>query len=200
MIRDEIQILKRLDIPGAMKYYGCLEGKDVIFLVTELVPAVLSRDDKTNIVQQLALAIAALHKEGIAHRDLKPENIMYDTSTGRLTILDYGLSCYAPELIGQCDSPVGTPSYYDPYLPYDGNTFETLAMADWWAFGQIVFVLFTGGLLYDELNRRFKRITMYSREIYMFPRHLAQLVVDLTTPRPQNQRPSEADILAAVTQ
>lgn len=129
---------------------------------------------------------------------------MYDKSTAQLTILDYGLSCYAPESIGKCDSWVGTRPYHDPYLPKHGNTLETLAMADWWAFGQIIFALFTGSLLYDERTGRFRELKTnfydYSPELHMFPKYLTQLVVDLTKPRPQNQRPTETDIIAKIIQ
>jgi serine/threonine protein kinase len=34
----EIQIIKRLDNPWTMKYYGCFESNSLLYIVTELVP------------------------------------------------------------------------------------------------------------------------------------------------------------------
>jgi serine/threonine protein kinase len=36
--------------------------------------------------------VSAIHRHGLAHRDLKPENCMVEAATGRLLIIDFGLS------------------------------------------------------------------------------------------------------------
>lgn len=41
---------------------------------------------------QLALGVAFIHSQGLAHRDIKPENCMVEAGTGRLKLIDFGLS------------------------------------------------------------------------------------------------------------
>lgn len=45
-----------------------------------------------SLFQQLLEAVQYLHSHGLCHRDLKPENAMIEAATGRLRIIDLGLS------------------------------------------------------------------------------------------------------------
>ena len=57
-----------------------------------LAPALVA-----HIVDQLADGLSAAHALGIIHRDLKPENIIYDPSTRKITLLDFGIARDAQE-------------------------------------------------------------------------------------------------------
>ena len=52
-----------------------------------LAPTLVSR-----IISQLAEALSAAHDVGIIHRDLKPENIIYDATTQKAKLLDFGIA------------------------------------------------------------------------------------------------------------
>lgn len=45
-----------------------------------------------NIVSQIADAVHAAHEVRIVHRDLKPENIMFDSGSGAVKLLDFGIA------------------------------------------------------------------------------------------------------------
>jgi len=44
------------------------------------------------IIKQLVAGMSVIHSQGIAHRDLKPGNLIFDEVTGKLVIVDFGLS------------------------------------------------------------------------------------------------------------
>ena len=52
----------------------------------------LPREEVATIVEQIADAVNAAHEAGIVHRDLKPENVMYDPTTRRVKLLDFGIA------------------------------------------------------------------------------------------------------------
>ncbi|AYV87157.1 MAG: PAS domain S-box protein [Sylvanvirus sp.] len=45
-------------------------------------------------VAHLATTLAEMHSLGIVHRDIKPENLLYDENTKRLSLSDFGVSCF----------------------------------------------------------------------------------------------------------
>merc|ERR1712193_427951 len=95
--KAEYEVVKGLDCSLIMKYFEFQENatwtkssgnqKQVCYLVMELLDGVellelLNECDELDdptlryIFLQVATAIHALHKAGIAHRDIKPENVM----------------------------------------------------------------------------------------------------------------------------
>lgn len=96
-------------------------------------------------------ALMCIHEQDMVHRDIKPENILYappeapgEESTVKLT--DMGFT----KQLKQGDytrTSCGTPDYTAPEIIFDKKHDHT---ADAWSLGVLLFVLYTGGRLYDS--------------------------------------------------
>ncbi len=96
----EARLLSRLDHPGICRIYGLLEDPAGSFLVLEHIAGTtlaasdtgqLAPEQRLDVAEQIAAAIAAAHERQIVHRDLKPHNVML-TGGGRVKVLDFGIS------------------------------------------------------------------------------------------------------------
>jgi eukaryotic-like serine/threonine-protein kinase len=91
---------------------------------------------------QLALGLAALHRQGHIHRDVKPSNVMV-APDNRVVLLDFGLVREAAG--GTTDSSpdlvVGTPEYMAPEQAMGS---ELGAATDWYAVGALLYEALTG--------------------------------------------------------
>ena len=95
---------------------------------------------------QLATGIEALHEHGVLHCDLKPSNVLVDRG-GRVVIVDFGLVGHERVLgVPTSARHAGTPGYMAPeQLAGEGLTSAT----DWYAFGVLLFELWTGHLPFE---------------------------------------------------
>lgn len=175
ILRDELAILKSIDMPQVSKYYGCFTTLTDVYLVMELVPGrdlfytvfepfpgkELTAADKYRITYLMAQAIAELHAQGIVHRDIKVENVMVifnddDKGEGRVSIklVDFGFSCSEKNMATySCTKrDMGTLAFFDPYLPRFPNM-DDLKSADWWAFAKTIYLMYTQEQLYDDNPR-----------------------------------------------
>jgi len=146
------------DVPG-------VDG-DLHFLATEWAPGeILEKYIKRNgplapteaaaVVTQVAGAVEAAHCQNIVHRDLKPDNIVYDPSTRRARLLDFGIAADttapAEDRLTRVGFFVGTLMYVAP---------ETLSgeivtsAADQYSLATIAYFLLTGGLPYSAKQPR----------------------------------------------
>lgn len=105
------------------------------------------------ILRAVARAVDAAHAKGILHRDLKPDNVFLafdDDGAVSVKLLDFGLV----KLLGEASSahktktgaPMGTPMYMSPEQVRGG---ETDARTDIYAFGAMIFEVFTGRVPFE---------------------------------------------------
>ena len=146
------------NVPGA--------NGDLNFLATEWAPGeILEKHIKQNgplsvnetsaVIKQIAMAVKAIHDQNIIHRDLKPDNIIYDPSTRRAKLLDFGIAADttapAEERLTRTGFFVGTLMYVAP---------ETLsgeivtAAADQYSLATITYFLLTATLPYSAKQPR----------------------------------------------
>jgi serine/threonine protein kinase len=125
-VRDEGQVLQKLDSPLIVRCHGILQFSDRVALLLDQAgdktlrkrlkeEGRLSLDLLQRFGDDLLEAVVLLEREGIAHRDIKPDNIGVSV-VGRgnalhLVLFDFSLSRCSPENIR-----AGTPGYLDPFL------------------------------------------------------------------------------------
>ncbi len=69
---------------------------------------------RVHLVRQMAEALEYVHEQKYIHRDVCPRNFIYDTDTGDIKLIDFGLSLPArPEFMGP-GNRTGTPLYMAP--------------------------------------------------------------------------------------
>lgn len=138
------------------------------------------------IFKQVALAIAHLHKHGIAHRDIKDENVIVDKN-GLIKVIDFGSATYTKQ--GPFDVFVGTIDYASP---------EVLRGEKYTGFPQDVWAL--GILLYTILYKEnpFYNVDEIMEGDLRIPYIMSETSVDLMKRilvRDVQKRPTISDIL-----
>ena len=111
--------------------------------------APLPRDEVSTIVSQIAAGVQEAHDAGIVHRDLKPENVMYDATTRRVKLLDFGIATdtqpSGDERLTRAGFFVGTLMYIAPEA-LSGEI--VTAAADQYSLATIAYYLLTRCLPY----------------------------------------------------
>jgi serine/threonine protein kinase len=147
---------RRVEHPGVVRTYDFGEADGFQFLALEwangqplshpiqqngpLAPGVVA-----GIVDPLADALACAHAAGIIHRDLKPENILYDSATGTVKLLDFGIAqdtdLPPDERLTRTGFFVGTIQYVAPEA-LSGELVDS--RADIYSLATITYYLLTG--------------------------------------------------------
>ena len=89
----------------------------------------------------MADLIENLHSLKIVHRDIKPSNVIYNKQTGKLTLIDFGISKQQNSLDEKMNGQYGTTSYMAPEIT---NKKEYDYSVDWFAYGRTLLLLFGG--------------------------------------------------------
>ncbi len=115
--------------------------------------------DRLAVARQLADALEAAHDQGIIHRDLKPQNIIL-RADGTLKVLDFGLAKALDPISGE-ERPENSPTITNAATRV-GTLLGTAAYmapeqvkgraadrrADIWAFGAVLYELWTGSMAF----------------------------------------------------
>jgi len=158
MLKNEVDILKKMEHPYIIKLYDIFETETELYLVMELVNGgelfdrivereQYSESNAKEVMRQLFSAIKYFHELGVVHRDLKPENLLLENERDdtNIKVTDFGLSRIfldreAPEMM---KTACGTPGYVAPEVlqasikGYDKEV-------DMWSAGVILYILLCG--------------------------------------------------------
>lgn len=115
-LKNEAEVLKRMDHPNIIKLYEIFEDKKYYYIITEFLTggelfekitdeefySDFTERDAANIMEQVFEGINYCHMKGIVHRDLKPENLLLESNVSstdlggknkfKIKIIDFGTS------------------------------------------------------------------------------------------------------------
>jgi serine/threonine-protein kinase len=106
------------------------------------------------IVKQLVEGMAKIHELHIAHRDLKPANLVFDAATGKVVIVDFGLSKQynTNSTITDANCQLGTFLYMSPEQ-FNGVVKEISFSSDVWAIGIVWHEILTGYTPFEQFTK-----------------------------------------------
>jgi serine/threonine protein kinase len=157
----------------------------------------LDRDVIITICKQIATAITAMHQARIVHCDLKPGNVMCRSGQFRWLLIDFDSSCMINEPVRN-----HTPNYGAPEVLTGGAKTLASEAIDVWAFGCIMYELFTRRPLFpngeedvrslcEQRKGKEKLFNFFSKEI---PETIQQRLFEILVESPE-KRPRMEEIL-----
>lgn len=148
---QEYELIAEIQHPNIVKIFDLGVGDDHAHIVMEYlgggdlkqrISAGINENDAVQYLQQIAGALAEVHKVGILHRDLKPGNIMLRDDNS-IALIDFGLAKrmrLEMEITGSGEI-FGTPYYMSPEQGH-GNGIDL--RSDVYSLGVIFFEMLTG--------------------------------------------------------
>ena len=151
----ELRLLGRVVHDNVVRVYDFGEHDGMAYLVTEmlhgedLAEAIAGGRcgdirSRLTIARQIASALKDVHAAGILHRDIKPANVFIEKS-GRAKLLDFGVARDDSAGVATSASMAGTPGYLAPEQLQGA---AASVRSDVYAFGVLLFELFSGQRLY----------------------------------------------------
>ena len=106
-----------------------------------------NQDQRLNLIMQLTLAVAYLHRRGVIHRDLKPENVL--VAGDRVKVLDFGLALVRGLESNPQEQVAGTLAYIAPEVLQGKPASEA---SDIYALGTMAYEILAGQHPFDASN------------------------------------------------
>lgn len=165
-LKNEIALIKRLDHPNIVQYYGSLEDKvkNTINIFMEFVGGGslngfvkkfkrIPLETMRQWTFQMVCGVCYLHECGIVHRDLKGDNILVSID-GIVKLADFGCSKSIDDVCSAthgCATMVGTPYWMAPeVIKCEAGGYG--AKSDIWSLGCTMVEMVTGKPPWPECN------------------------------------------------
>ncbi|XP_068749664.1 serine/threonine-protein kinase Chk2-like [Montipora capricornis] len=181
-LRDEVNILKKINHPCVIKIEDVYETADVLYIVLEYVVGGELFDRIVSVTRfeepiakllfyQMLVAVKYLHEQGITHRDLKPENVLLSSEKNEtvIKITDFGLS----KVVGEqslMKTLCGTASYLAPEVLITCGTGGYSKAVDLWSLGVILFICLAGYPPFSEETSKRPLNEQIIKGLYSFPK------------------------------
>lgn len=207
--KNEARIAASLNHPNIAQVYAIEDSENGSFIAMEFIEGLELSDlisdknvelkQKEEITLKVAEGIAAAHNKEIIHRDIKAGNIMV-TAEGQIKVLDFGLAqLTSSSNQSNTNEQIGTSTYMAPELILGK---EADIRTEVWAYGVVLYQLFTGELPFDGvyeqaityaiLDETPKPPSEISADI---PRHIEEIINKCLEKKPENRYPSFEEIL-----
>ena len=152
--KKEIIILRKLNHPNIVKFYGFMETNNQLLIKMEYIKygtlkhwinnrENITEEEASTIIRKILSAVEYLHNKQICHRDIKPGNIMISKKNdlNSIKIIDFGLSKDNFNNLSNNDYS-GTYIYMAPELIEKKLYFISV---DIWSIGILMFILLNKG-------------------------------------------------------
>ena len=147
----EAQLVARLEHPHIVPLYDYWREPHGAYLVMRYLRGGSLREALAHgamapgrvglLIEQVALALASAHRQGVVHCDVKPANILFDEE-GNAYLSDFGI---AKELAAELGGRAGTPSPLAAYLsPEEARGEAVTPRADIYSLGVVAFEALAG--------------------------------------------------------
>lgn len=151
----------------------------------------ISGENLVRIFTQMLRGIAYAHHHKVTHLDIKPSNIMINSS-GRVKVLDFGISSSKDEKIENAKRRMGTPMYMSPEQIDVQNVGR---QSDIYSLGVTLHHMVTGALPYQGVNsieEIFRKIKYKPlpriKEFYPYANEKLQEIIDKATAKKLEDR------------
>src|ERR1700729_1269384 len=190
--KQELILATQVTHRNVVRIYDLGEAEGIKFITMEYVEgedlaAILHRRVKlppreaVAVIEQVCRALEAAHNVGVIHRDLKPQNVMWETGSGRILVMDFGLAkTLEGERMTQTGAMVGTMEYMSPEQALAGSLDQR---SDIFSLGLIFYELLTGqtpfradSALASLIKRTQERVVPVSELDKTVPPELSQIV------------------------
>jgi predicted ATPase/signal transduction histidine kinase/tRNA A-37 threonylcarbamoyl transferase component Bud32 len=214
--RNELELLTSLDCAGVVKALDLVRHDGRIALVLEEVPGTSLRQwlvahpraplaERVAIGVQLAAIVADVHAAKVIHKDISSHNILYDATTRRCKLIDFGIATRLRSEENKFLAPAaleGTLAYIAP--EQTGRMNRSLDYrADLYSLGVTLYELLTGSLPHetaDPLEMVHFHIagkpTPPHERVNDVPLALSNVVMKLLQKEPENRYQSAAGLRA----
>ncbi|UCC47468.1 MAG: protein kinase [Gemmatimonadota bacterium] len=152
--QQEARTAGQLSHPHILPVFAVYQGNGLSFFTMPFVKGCSLREilreagpleveEALEYLRQAASGLAYAHQHGVVHRDVKPENILFEESTGRLMLTDFGLAkALGAESLTVPGDVIGTPHYMAPEQ-CEGQQ-EVDARTDQYSLALVAYEMLTG--------------------------------------------------------
>jgi serine/threonine-protein kinase len=159
--------------------------------------------NRLKLIRQMAEALEYVHEQKYIHRDVCPRNYIYETDTGNIKLIDFGLSLPAKPEFMQPGNRTGTPLYMAPEVVRRRSTDIRL---DIFAMGVSAYQICTYELPWPVLETTGQAAlahdTQPPRDLLdyrpNFNRAAAKAIMRCIRPNPNDRPSSAAEFLRAI--
>jgi serine/threonine-protein kinase len=159
--------------------------------------------NRLKLIRQMAEALEYVHEQKYIHRDVCPRNYIYETDTGNIKLIDFGLSLPAKPEFMQPGNRTGTPLYMAPEVVRRRTTDIRL---DIFALGVSAYQICTYELPWPVLETTGQAALAHDTQpprdllVYRptFNRAAAKAIMRCIRPNPNDRPPTATDFLRAI--